>query len=258
MNLCMVRLARLGALVLVASGACSPEVVIAHREPAGAGAGMGGSDAPAGGSSSEGGDSAHGGEGDSPAGGSGDEADRILADSVADFSLTQGDYGWYYGWDGGSVDSFQQLTRIATITAFEPPTKDMWDCWASDNPRWTQLFQLGGHPNGTDSSPPAVGRLERAVRRWLSTYQGDVVIVGEAAKIDLVGSNGVDIFVYVDGVQLHTDFIGGDDGAGLSYEVRTSLRVGSTVDFVLDAHEGSDHHDLSRFTATISRDLHPR
>jgi hypothetical protein len=32
-----------------------------------------------------------------------------------------------------------------------------------------------------------------------------------------------------------------------------SVVVGSNVDFVLDAHDGSDHHDLTRFTSVIER-----
>jgi hypothetical protein len=39
----------------------------------------------------------------------------------------------------------------------------------------------------------------------------------------------------------------------LSYEVAASLKLGSSVDFVLDPHDGDDHSDLSRFTAVIVR-----
>jgi hypothetical protein len=35
--------------------------------------------------------------------------------------------------------------------------------------------------------------------------------------------------------------------------VQASLRVGSTVDFVLDPRDGADHHDLSRFTGIVAR-----
>ncbi len=185
------------------------------------------------------------------------EPPRLLADSVADFSLEQGKLGWYYGYDDGAVENFTVMTRTSVITAFKPPTMDIWDCWVTEEPHWTQLFRLGGHPNGTDSSPPSKNVLERAVRRWISNFDGSVTISGEIAKIDAVvadDSNGVDASVYVDGTQLYTTFIGGQDGAGLSYVKTTTLHRGSTVDFVLDPHEGIDHHDLSRFTAVIARD----
>jgi hypothetical protein len=185
------------------------------------------------------------------------EAPRLLADSVADFSLEQGKLGWSYGYDDGAVENFTVMTRNSVITAFKPATMDVWDCWVTEDPRWTQIFQLGAHPNGTDTSPPSKPLLERAVRRWVSNVDGNVIISGEMAKIDAVladDSNGVDASVYVDRALLYTTFIGAQDSAGLSYEVKATLHRGSTVDFVLDPHEGNDHHDLSRFTGVIARD----
>jgi hypothetical protein len=181
------------------------------------------------------------------------EPARLLADSVADFSLTQGERGWSYGYDSGSLDTFTLMTRKSVVTNYVPPSNDVWDCWANETAHWTQIFQLGAHPNGTDTSTPSNAILQRAVRRWTSTFAGEVTISGEIAKIDTVGSNGVDAFVYVDGAQLYTTFIAGDDSAGRIYEVVAALRVGSTVDFVLDPHEGADPHDLSRFTGIVVR-----
>jgi len=179
-----------------------------------------------------------------------------LADSVVDFSIAaQGDHGWTYGYDSGSLDSFTQMTRIATIINYKPVSMDKWDCWAGDSPYWTQLFRLGGHANGIDTGPPSKPLLQRAVRRWTSTFAGAITISGEAAKIDLAaGSNGVDVSVYVDAAAMpvYTTFIAGDDGAGTSYEVHdVPVHVGSFVDFVIDPHESDDHNDLTRFTGII-------
>jgi hypothetical protein len=236
------------AALAVAVAACSPEVVIARSEQTAGMAGGGTGDMPANVGAAAGGE----GGTDTP------EPARLLADSVADFSLTQGEHGWYYGYDDGSLTNFAFMTRTSVITAYVPATNDVWDCWVNDTAHWTQLFQLGGHPNGTATSPPSVPLLQRAVRRWLSTFEGDVTISGELAKIDVVvGSNGVDGSVYVDGVLLYTAFVGGDDGGGLSYEVAASLKLASTVDFVLDPHDSDDHHDLSRFSGVIARALAP-
>ncbi|RYZ05135.1 MAG: hypothetical protein EOO73_21265 [Myxococcales bacterium] len=241
----------------LALGACTPDVELARYSAAGGSAGteaLGGTGGSP--SSGSGGVAPEGGANDGGGGPALPEA-RILADSVADFSLTQGEHGWYYGSDSGDVADFTQLGRIDTITAFMPPTKDVWDCWASENTHWTQIFRLGAHPNGTDTSPPSDPLLERAVRRWVSNYEGDVIIRGEVAKIDLVDSNGVLALVYVDGVQVYSTIIGGDDGAGLAYQAEASLRVGSNVDFVLDPRDGDDHHDLSRFTGIVARTATP-
>jgi len=253
-------LAARASLCVIAAAGCAPEVVIARSNQAG---GSGGAPIVAGTSGSE-----ASGTGAAPAaGGAGGEAGqvsaeapRLLADSVADFSLEQGKLGWQYGYDGGTLDGFALLTRIGVIRDYVPATNDVWDCWGNDETRWTQIFQLGAHPNGTDTSEPSNAILQRAVRRWISTFEGDVVISGEMAKIDVAvgGSNGIDASVYVDGMQRYSAFIGGEDGGGLSYEVMASLHVGSTVDFVLDPHEGADHHDLSRFTAVIARSEAPQ
>jgi hypothetical protein len=242
--------------LLGACAACSPEVLIAQHPPASDG--EGGSSAGEGGSGASAGTAPLGAAAGIDAGGATDtpELSRLLADSVADYALEQGKHNWYYGYDGGSLDSFALMTRISQVVAYVPATGDVWDCWGNEATHWTQIFQLGAHPNGTDTSPPSPSLLQRAVRRWLSDYDGEVIISGEMAKIDLAAepSNGVDASVYVDGTLLLTQLIGGQDGAGLSYEVKATLRQGSTVDFVLDPHEGDDHHDLSRFTGIIARD----
>ena len=246
----MARLARLLTLttlgVAVTTG-CQPQVIIARQSASGEGGA-----ATAG--SGEAGTIALAGEGGT-AGAEPEENVRLLADSVADFSLVQGEHGWYYGYDGGSLDSFALMTRTAVITLYVPVTNDVWDCWVNDVAHWTQIFRLGAHPNGTDTSPPSPKLLQRAVRRWVSSFSGAVTISGEIAKIDVaaMGSNGVDASVYVDGMQRYTTFISGEDGGGLSYELTALVHVGSTLDFVLDPHDGDDHHDLSRFTAIVAR-----
>jgi hypothetical protein len=247
------------AVVAVLAAGCQPEVLIATGEPqAGSGGapigGGGGRGAGTGGGGGAGGTvdvvPSAGDAGTSPVA----EPPRLLADSVADFSLTQGELGWSYGYDLGTLDSFTPLNRKSFITAYVNASNDAWDCWANDTAHWTQIFALGAHPNGTDSSSPKNGILQRAVRRWTSPYAADVTIAGEIAKIDTgTLSNGIDAFVFVDGVQRYTTFIAGDDAGGRSYKVVASLHVGSTVDFVLDPHEGADHNDLSRFTGIIVR-----
>lgn len=183
------------------------------------------------------------------------EPARILADSVTDFRMVQGAFGWLYGYDDGNLEHFAQLTEKSVIRTFEPVIQDTWDCWSLNTMHWTQIFRLGAHPNGTETSVPGKPALERAVRRWVSSYAGNVLISGEAAKLDLVGSNGVEVLVYVDGAVLFNQVIQGDDGAGIGYQLpATAVHVGSNIDFVLDPHDGADHHDLTRFTATIVRE----
>lgn len=260
----MLRPSLANLVTLLAAGAamsvfgCAPDVVIARNDN---GAGTGGSGGGAATPGSAGSDSS--GTGDvlpAALGGDGGTegiivAPRLLADSVADFSLTQGERGWYYGYDTGTLDTFTLMTRKSVITQYVPASNDVWDCWANNTAHWTQIFQLGAHPNGTVTSTPSNAILQRAVRRWVSTFAGDVTISGEVAKIDVavMGSNGVDASVYVDGSLVYTTLIRGEDGGGRAYKVVAALQVGSTVDFVLDPHEADDHHDLSRFTGIVVR-----
>ena len=257
----MLRLANFFALItvgaVVSAAGCAPEVMIARNDSNGGGGGIAGGAPPAG----TGSDVSEGGTGATPAvGGEGGtetvivQAPRLLADSVADFSLSQGERGWYYGYDLGSLESFTLLTRKSVIISYVPASNDVWDCWANSTAHWTQIFQLGAHPNGTVSSTPSNSALQRAVRRWVSTFAGDVTISGEVAKIDMdAGSNGVDASVYVDGKSVYNTLIGGQDGGGRAYKVVAALGVGSTVDFVLDPHAGDDRNDLSRFTGIVVR-----
>jgi hypothetical protein len=239
------------ALVVVATAGCQPEVLIASTEPETAGTGG----ATTAGTSTGG--AGTGGTSEVPIAGEGGtavvEPPRLLADSVADFSFMQGEHGWQYGYDTGTLESFTLMTGQGLVSAYVPPSNDVWEGWRSETARWTQIFQLGAHPNGVISSMPSNSVLQRAVRRWTSTFAGDVLISGEIAKIDLVGSNGVDAFIYVDGEEVYKTPIAGDDAGGRSYKVRATLKLNSTVDFVLDPHESDDHHDLSRFTGIIVR-----
>jgi hypothetical protein len=257
------------------TGSCAPEVLIARAERGSGAAGSASGGSSSGGAATSGtgggavsgtanGDGGVGANGDGGANdggiaGSGptDPPSLLLADSVADFALVQGQRGWYYGFDTGTLDDFTLLPRTAAmITAFVPVSGDMWECWTTAAEHWTQIFQLGAHPNGTDTTRPSEQVIERAVRRWVSSsYEGDIHIVGELAKIDVGadGSNGVDAFILVDGIEVYAGFVEADDAAGLSYEADGKVKVGSKVDFVLDAHEGNDHHDLTRFTAVIER-----
>lgn len=251
---------------LLASG-CTPEVVIA-RDRAGSGdageatGGAGASSPGEAGASSEPAGGVSGAVPSEDAGAGGRDGSGapfrprfLLADSVADFSLVQGERGWYYGFDNGTPDTFMLLTRTSVVTAFTPPSGDVWECWTTAEPRWTQIFQLGAHPNGTDTSAPSTAVLERAVRRWESNYAGDVRIVGELAKLDLTpgGSNGVVASILLDGIEIYSVALDGNDAAGMSYETGAHVAVGSMLDFVLDPLDGKDHHDLTRFTAVIER-----
>src|ERR1051326_5556238 len=86
-----------------------------------------------------------------------------LADSVAEFSGTQGSNNWFYGyWDKTSdsdgiydpTNDFVPFPRSTGITLsstnFWNGTK--WD-WPAGNPPWTELTSTGGQGSGADGNP---------------------------------------------------------------------------------------------------------
>jgi len=179
----------------------------------------------------------------------------IIADSIADFSdTTQGVRSWFYGYvDPETGPEFVEMQEKGPVEAYTFSSGEIWPAWhVKSGTYWTQLFKLGGNGNGTITSLGRMPRIQYAVRRWVSTVDGPIVLTGEVAKIDTYQtSNGIDARIEVDGVQVYTTLIDGTDPGGRAYEVFASVHVGSTVDFVIDPHDGDDQSDLSRFTATI-------
>lgn len=86
-----------------------------------------------------------------------------LADSVQDFSATQHQKGWEYGYFAGGDPG--QFKNDLIFDA----TNSMWHHDGAFWPPWTAIWSNGGHPNGADS-PRGV---EYSVRRW--TYTGATV-----------------------------------------------------------------------------------
>ena len=91
----------------------------------------------------------------------------IIADSVADFSSTQGYLGWQYGYLHGAL----------TSSTFKELSWNKFGWWGGFADYWTAVDQIGGHPHGPISTRPA--QVEQwAVRRWTSNFTGDVTISG--------------------------------------------------------------------------------
>jgi len=228
------RAAILTAAVVFAAG-CAPNTVIAESNDAGP------SDAgPSGAGPSDAGRPAKG---------------TPIANSVADFSLVQGERNWRYGYvEPGTSPEFQLMTQIATVDGYTPPSGEAWPTWAvQPGQYWTKIFEIGAHANGVITSQGRQPVDQYAVRRWTSSVAGSVTLTGELAKIDTTtSSNGVDARIAVDQVVVYSQFVNGDDSSGYTFEVPVTVHLGSTVDFVLDSHAQNDVADLTRFTAAIS------
>jgi hypothetical protein len=107
-----------------------------------------------------------------------------LADSVTEFSGTQGQANWFYGyWDRrNDADAAYGASDFVpfpnTGGAFGPNnywTGSAWD-WFNGDPPFTQLTSQGGRPTAGNDNPALAEHV--AIRRYVSEFEGPVRITG--------------------------------------------------------------------------------
>ncbi|MEM8959870.1 MAG: hypothetical protein AAGD38_00190 [Acidobacteriota bacterium] len=186
----------------------------------------------------------------------------VVADSVEDFSGTQGQNGWLYGYWDESADADGEYDQASDFKRFrhfgrdainrlsthpEFSTGELW--YLEDGRYYTSLWAEGGHPHGTLD----LGRYDKAdqwvIRRWVSTVSGRIDIRGHAGKTMPWGKNwggSVKFLVVAGGDRVYE--AEADDG-GQEYSVSVAVEVGTPVDFLIGPGSAIG---VSRFTATIS------
>lgn len=159
----------------------------------------------------------------------------VLADSANDFCNVQGANGWYYGYyQNDTLGNFSQNSSF-TANAFS-----LGDAWTRAG-NLPAVWRDSQHPN---NSTPAY-----AVRRWVSTFNGPVVISGKWGDLNAGGGNGVICSIRTNGVAIASyDFANG--GAIVDYSVTVTVAASEAVDFVVDPKGGYDF-DLTKFTVVI-------
>ena len=176
---------------------------------------------------------------------------NVIADSVADFSASQGNNGWYYGYSSGDYLTYNgELTLFNDYVSsayFDTSVGSGYHAkWEnSGGGLWTQLWADGGHPNATNSNDVS----QVAVRRWVSNVNGNVLLDGVLADMHWGTGDGVGGAIYVDGNRIWDALIA--DGGNTTFSLAVALQSGSNIDFVLGANQ-NDYTDSSLFTAQIS------
>jgi len=118
-------------------------------------------------------------------------AEMILADSGEEYSATQGENHWYYGYFDGTAerpyrgDDFKPMRQVETVWGVN---------WAAEPGKisFLALSRDGGHPALLKGKPVW------AVRRWESPVEGTVRLDGRLAVGDS-RSHGVEYVLLVDG-----------------------------------------------------------
>lgn len=163
------------------------------------------------------------------------KASEVLASSVQDFSGTQGQGGWFYGFVSPDVSP--------EFTPF-PSFKD--GRWSQGASGWLELTAAGG-------SPETGGVESWAVRRWASSVRGSVTVTLRFFKTEISCGNGMTADVVQGGAVRWSKWIAFNDAVGVTESVRLELEEGEPVDFRLLPHEGQDSCDHAHFSAVVKR-----
>jgi hypothetical protein len=179
----------------------------------------------------------------------------IIADSVSEFSGTQGSNGWYYGYyDGGLTPSTFKL-----MPTYDPNSDGstersqgffnplgMWSVQWNEGGYWTCLWTKGGVPNGTDGNWGRQQLEQWAVRRWESDVSGPITISGLTSAMQ---SARMMTYVFIDGAQVFGQQVPGSE---TPYSFDATVSLGSTVDFVIAPFNHSEIDGTTEFTAVVS------
>ncbi len=194
-----------------------------------------------------------------------------FADSQADFSDTQGQANWFYGFiDRGGP--------TPTATAYDPDTDfvpfDLFDAPAqrweatdailpAQNIAFLSINQDGGHPSGI--GPSGQDSVIWATRRYVSDMDGLIDIAFDLRKENISEPRGGGIIgrIFVDGVEVFTQPIANDDATGVQGVLWHPVTIGTRIDFAIDptgTSPGSDSDfsaraDGSIFSAQISQSV---
>ena len=181
-------------------------------------------------------------------------AQTLLADSIDEFSGTQGKNGWFYGYYNQSQDAdalyqitdFQQLPLYLLENIWEG---EIWELELGTGPPWTALGNEWGHPNG-----PPHGEIHWTVRRWVNKYNGKVQITGESGKMwfGMNGGDGTEIAILVDGLEIFSRVIQANDDKRIPFSLSTTLTTNSLVDFIIRP-QNTDDFDSTAFYVQINK-----
>lgn len=188
----------------------------------------------------------------------------VIASSQADFSGSQGQGNWTYGFFSQGADPGAAFDT-AGVTLFDTFTGSSWRASGTLIPdaadrTFLNLNADGGHPTGI--GPGSQDEIIWAVRRYTSAISDVLQIDFDLRKQNIVNPQGGGITgkIFVDGTMVLDQFIANADGTGLQGSLFVNANVGTVIDFAisptgLSPGADSDHSaraDGSVFAATIS------
>ena len=164
----------------------------------------------------------------------------IIADSAAEFSGTQEKSGWLYGYiEPRKSTEFSLMSAYSEDTWQEGDKRVVEGTWrVSEMDYWTMLRRTYGHPNGPDAAEGKKATELWAVRRWISSFEGKILIRGLYGDDSDYCGEGSIIQILVDGEEVFSSTVVNGQ-ATRAYEIDVSVQTDSTVDWVIKPGETS-------------------
>ncbi|HEY0944015.1 MAG TPA: hypothetical protein VGD81_02070 [Opitutaceae bacterium] len=149
---------------------------------------------------------------------------RVLAASTDDYSKTQGENNWFYGYATDN-NPFTELTQIETIWGYN---------WGGLTKNLV-ISDKSMHPDQKD------GKALRPVLRWKSPVDGPLTVEGSFIANTVGKGDGVIAGIRVDGREVYAQPVGGAGAKRLTVKTPIEVKKGSVVDISISAGASIDY-----------------
>lgn len=157
---------------------------------------------------------------------------RVIASSLDDYTKTQGENNWYYGYLQDGDDTFRELKQVETMWGYN---------WGGVS-KYLSISNDNLHPDkvgGKDAMP---------VVRWKSPVAGKLTVKGHLRRGGK--GDGVGVSLRVDGREVFATNVGGPAPAKATLEQPIEVKQGSTVDLVVKPLKSTEY-DATNYELTI-------
>ena len=156
----------------------------------------------------------------------------LLADSVQQFSMFQGDGGWFYGYMIPPSEDF------VSLPSFDGASGSTGAWQVEYGMFWTSIRSSGTHPNGRNTSQGRSPVEQWTVRRWISAVSGRATICAHLADENANCGDGVTARIVSSGASIWERAL--SNGGTLDERIELELTDGKPIDFIVTPGPQSD------------------
>ncbi len=176
----------------------------------------------------------------------------VVADSVAEYTTTQGANGWHYLYDTGAGTSVVPMAYV--VTSEFPPFMPAWCTHPAfgGNGSYCSIDQIQCHTSTPSHCSSASAGLERPHRRWInsSAVKGTVLISG---YFGATAGFTTRLQVFADGQLVFEQVASPAATPGNTTPIGAvvNLPPTSVLDVVVDPNDGSCHADRVEYSVRV-------